>query len=169
MTEMKVRIAGVKRHSCVDGPGVRYTLFFQGCPHDCPGCQNMDTHDRNGGMEEDVGDVTADLLSTRYLDGVTLSGGDPLMQPEAAAVIAEAAEKAGYPVWLYTGWTWEAILSGSAGNAVKKVLPHITVLVDGPYKAALNTGTTKWRGSSNQRLIWVPESIRTGKIVLWQE
>lgn len=168
MAAGKIRIAGVKRHSCVDGPGVRYALFFQGCPHHCPGCQNPDTHDGRGGREKDLSDVIRDLQGTRYLDGVTLSGGDPLMQPEAAAAIAEAAEARGLPVWLYTGWTWEQIVAGAAGPAAIKVLPHLTVLVDGPYLSALNHGTAQWRGSSNQRLIWVPESLRRGQVVCWQ-
>ena len=78
-----VRISGFKKHSSVNGPGVRYVLFFQGCPHHCPGCQNPETHDPAGGTERNTGDVIREVLQTKYLDGLTFSGGDPLMQPEA--------------------------------------------------------------------------------------
>ena len=74
-----VRISGVKKHSSVNGPGVRYVLFFQGCPHNCPGCQNPETHDPMGGTEQDTADVIREILQTKYLDGLTFSGGDPAL------------------------------------------------------------------------------------------
>lgn len=165
---MKVRTAGAVRHSSVNGPGVRYVLFFQGCPHHCRACQNPETWDPRAGRETDTDAVIADILAVRYLDGVTLSGGDPLAQPEAAAIIAQACRAAGLSVWAYTGWTWEDILAGRAGRAAE-VLPHLDVLVDGPFLLAKKDGTALWRGSSNQRLIDVPASLAAGRPVLWTD
>lgn len=165
-----VRISGRKKHSSVNGPGVRYVLFMQGCPHNCAGCQNPDTHDPDGGTAEDLDAVIQEILSVKYLDGITLSGGDPLMQPCAAEEIARAAKDAGLDVWLYTGWTFEEILSGKAGEEAKNVLPYLDVLVDGRFVLRLrDDGASKWRGSSNQRLIDVPASMAAGSPVLWNE
>ena len=128
-----VRISGSKKHSSVNGPGVRYVLFFQGCPHHCPGCQNPETHDPVGGTERNVADVIQEILQTKYLDGLTFSGGDPLLQPEAVIEIAKAAKNAGLNIWLYTGWTFEQIQKGAAGEKAKEALTQLDVLVDGPF------------------------------------
>ena len=144
-----VRISGSKKHSSVNGPGVRYVLFFQGCPHHCPGCQNPETHDPVGGT----------------LDGLTFSGGDPLLQPDAVIEIARAAKNAGLNIWLYTGWTFEQIQKGAAGEKAKEALTQLDVLVDGPFVEKLKTGNAIWRGSDNQRLIDVPRSLAEGSVI----
>lgn len=133
-----IRIAGTVRHSSVDGPGIRYVVFFQGCPHHCPGCQNPDTHDFHAGTETTVQSVLEELSQTRFLDGVTLSGGDPLAQAAGAREIARAAHKMGLSVWVYTGWTFEEILAGEAGEEAKRALREIDILVDGRYVEELN-------------------------------
>ena len=158
-----VRISGTRRHSSVNGPGVRYVLFFQGCPHRCPGCQNPETLDAAGGTETTTEELAADILGTRYLDGVTFSGGDPLMQPEAVIEIARAVKEAGLSVWLYTGWTYEQVTAGRAGRAAIEALRFIDVMVDGPFVAKRKTGRAIWRGSDNQRLIDVPRSLALGR------
>lgn len=160
-----VRIAGSKKHSSVNGPGVRYVLFLQGCPHHCPGCQNPETHDPAGGTERNVDEVIQDILQTKYLDGLTFSGGDPLMQPEAVIAIAGAAKKAGLNIWLYTGWTFEQIQTGAAGEKAKEALMLLDVLVDGPFVEKRKTGNAIWRGSDNQRLIDAPQSLKENKAV----
>jgi len=160
-----VRISGIKKHSSVNGPGVRYVLFFQGCPHHCPGCQNPETHDPAGGTGRDTGEVIQELLQTKYLDGLTFSGGDPLMQPQAVMEIARAAKKTGLNIWLYTGWTFEQILQGAAGEIAKQALTCLDVLVDGPFVEPLKTGNAIWRGSDNQRLIDVKKSLEQNRIV----
>ena len=161
----KVRISGVKKHSSVNGPGVRYVLFFQGCPHNCPGCQNPETHDPMGGTERDTADVIREILQTKYLDGLTFSGGDPLMQPQAVIEIATAVKEAGLNIWLYTGWTFEQIRNGAAGETAKEALARLDVLVDGPFVEKLKTGNAIWRGSDNQRLIDVKQSLKENKVV----
>ncbi len=163
-----LRIAGCKKHSSVNGPGVRYVLFMQGCTHHCPGCQNPETWDPAGGMAVNVEDIIQEIRSTRYLDGVTLSGGDPLLQPDAARTIAKAMQEDDLNVWLYTGWTYEQIMRGSAGQKAKEVLPYVNVLVDGPFVEQRKTGHSLWRGSDNQRLIDVQASLAQKQVVEWQ-
>ncbi len=165
---MFTRIAGCKRHSAVNGPGIRYVLFFQGCPHHCSGCQNPETWDPDGGQKTDTENIIRDLESTKYLDGITLSGGDPLLQPLAAGEIADAAHKKGLDVWCYTGWTFEELMEGKAGPDARAVLSRIDVLADGPFELPLLSQDVIYRGSSNQRLIMLKETFALGRIVLYQ-
>lgn len=164
-----VRIAGSKAHSAVNGPGVRYVLFMQGCRHHCPGCQNPETHATDGGTECRIEDVISEILETRYLDGVTLSGGDPFAQPEAGVQIAKAVKEAGWNLWVYTGWTYEQLLEGCAGEEGIRMLSYIDVLVDGPFIEELRSEEIRWRGSTNQSLVDVQASLKQGCKVAYQE
>ncbi len=159
-----MRIAGLVQDSIVDGPGLRFAVFTQGCGHQCPGCHNPDTHDPSGGMEMAVGDIVAAMASNPLTDGVTLTGGEPFQQAADAAAIAEAAKAAGLNVWTYTGWTFEQ-LRVMDDPAVQKLLSLTDVLVDGPFVQARRTLSLRWRGSTNQRLIDVAESLKQGKAV----
>lgn len=159
---MLFRLAGEIKHSLVNGPGIRYVVFFQGCPHHCDGCQNPETHDITGGEEEDTEEVIQRIRITKFLDGVTISGGDPLMQPEACAAIAQAAHEMGLSVWVYTGWKFEDILGDSRKL---KALRSIDVLVDGEFVSELKSEDALWRGSRNQRLIDVKQSLEEKHIV----
>ena len=154
-----VRIAGIVAHSSVNGPGVRYVIFFQGCPHHCRECQNPETWDPSGGEELPVDQVITELKATRYLDGVTLSGGDTLLQPFAAGKIARAAKELGLTVWCYTGWTFEALMQGAAGEEAIRALTWMDVLVDGAFRIEEKTEDALYRGSANQRLIDLPASL----------
>lgn len=177
--EKTVRIAGQVKHSAVDGPGVRYALFLQGCPHGCRACQNPDTHDPMGATERVLSEVIEEILGTKFLDGITLSGGDPLFQPEASMEIAKAAKEAGLSVWAYTGWTFEQ-LTGEDPKGIrppehaKDVLEYIDVLIDGRYDDDLHVSDDErqkymWRGSTNQRLIDVRKSLEQGHAMLYEE
>jgi len=104
-----MRIAGTVQDSIVDGPGLRFTVFTQGCPHHCEGCHNPQTHDPDGGTETDVQDVIAKMLSNPLTDGVTLSGGEPFAQAADCLKIAEAAHAHGLNVWAYSGYTFEQV------------------------------------------------------------
>lgn len=159
---MIFRLAGEIKHSLVNGPGIRYVVFFQGCPHHCEGCQNPETHDVSGGIEANTDDVMERIRKAKFLDGVTLSGGDPLMQPEACGLIAKAAHEMGLSVWVYTGWRMEDVL----GNAHKRdALRYVDILVDGKFISALQREGTLFRGSSNQRFIDVQKSLSTNQVV----
>ena len=169
MSKETIRINGILKHSSVNGPGVRLVVFFQGCPHHCPECQNPETWDLNGGEERNLKELTEEILKVKYLDGITLSGGDPLMQPEAAEYIIKAAKEAGLDVWVYTGWTWEQLLDGGAAGAKRlEAIKDADVLVDGRFVKELLSEDVIFRGSSNQRLVDIKMSIKEGKMVLYE-
>lgn len=149
---MKIRIAGITEDSIVDGPGLRLTVFVQGCLHNCPGCHNPETHDIHGGQLVDTSEIIAKMDANPMLDGITLSGGEPFLQPEACAELADEAHKRGLNVWCYTGYTIDTIIGGR-DNGKRGLLKRIDVLVDGPYIESLRTLELPWRGSKNQRVI----------------
>lgn len=161
-----MKIAGTIQDSIVDGPGFRYTVFTQGCPHDCPECHNPQTHDMNGGKEMSVSDIIEEMLSNPLTDGVTLSGGDPFVQPADCALIAEAAHKNKLNVWAYTGWEYEELLKMSEGDPdIMELLKRVDVLIDGRFMIEKKSLGCKWRGSTNQRLIDVRKSLASGSVV----
>ncbi len=164
---MLFRLSGMVNDSIVDGPGLRLTVFMQGCPYGCPGCQNPQTHDPMGGREADTEEVREKLRKNPLLDGLTLSGGEPLMQPEAAAEMAAMARKMGLNVWCYSGDTVENMLK-KQDPAVMAALRLIDVLVDGPFVAAQRSLDLLFRGSKNQRLIDMPKTLEAGRAVLWE-
>jgi anaerobic ribonucleoside-triphosphate reductase activating protein len=163
-TQDRVRLAGIVNESVSDGPGLRIALFFQGCAHHCPGCHNPHTWNFDGGQEYQVIQLLRNLPDTPLIKGVTLSGGDPFYQPQAAATIAREFRVRGKDVWAYTGFTWEELVE-SNDLAVLELLYECDVLVDGPFVQSLRSVDLPYRGSANQRLIAVPESLQTAKVV----
>ena len=164
---MEVRIFGTVEDSIVDGPGLRYTVFVQGCPHGCPGCHNPDSHDFAGGRLVTTEALIRPMKTNPLLDGLTLSGGEPMCQPEACRVLAEAAHENRMNVWCYTGYTWESLLQEN-DPARMALLDQIDVLVDGPFILSKRSLELKYCGSRNQRLIDVKKTRAAGEIVLWQ-
>lgn len=161
-----MRIAGIVQESIVDGPGLRVTVFTQGCVHGCPGCHNPATHDPAGGREMTLADVTAEILKNPLTDGLTLSGGEPFCQAADCAVLAAAAHGAGYDVWTYSGWTFEQLLEKMKTEPETAALLRETdVLVDGPFLLAARSLSIPWRGSRNQRLIDVKKSLAAGAAI----
>lgn len=163
-----MRIANTISDSIVDGPGLRFTVFTQGCPHGCPGCHNPDTHDAGGGHEATVEALTALLLANPLIGGLTLSGGDPFLQAAECALLAAAAHRHGKTVWTYTGYTWETLRTAGRED-FDALLRETDVLVDGPFLMAKKSYSTRFRGSSNQRLIDVPASLAAGTPVRWSQ
>ena len=161
---MKMRIAGVVNDSIVDGPGFRLAVFAQGCPHHCPGCHNPQTHDFDGGEVADTEEIIEKMIKNPLLDGVTLTGGEPFCQPEACTEIARAAHAAGLNVWSYTGYTFEHLLKEGT-EPQRALLRELDVLVDGPFLLARRTLNCRFRGSNNQRLILVRESLDAGRTI----
>lgn len=165
-----MRIAGLTNDSIVDGPGIRFSVFAQGCPHRCPGCHNPQSHDPLGGSEMAVEDIIARLDKNPLLDGVTLTGGEPFFQAEDCAKIAKAAHEKGLNVWTYTGYTYEQLLAGQDKQpGWKALLEETDVLVDGQFILEERSLELKFRGSRNQRIIDVKKSQAADGIVLWQE
>ena len=163
---MEIRIFGLADDSIVDGPGVRYTVFVQGCPHHCPGCHNPASHDFSGGTLLDTDGIIRKISENPLLDGVTLSGGEPMCQPEACRIIADAAHARHMNVWCYTGYTLENLLKEN-DPARMALLHSIDVLVDGRFVLEKKSLALLYCGSSNQRLIDVPKTLQTGEIARW--
>ncbi len=162
---MIVRLAAdIQPDSILDGSGIRTVIWFQGCLHNCKGCQNPETHDMNGGMVVDIDEIKMKLKNLKYQSGITLSGGDPFFQPEAALEIAKFAKSIGLNVWAYTGFTYEALLSDKSRL---DLLKYVDVLVDGKFMIDKKSLNCKFRGSTNQRLIDVKKSMEAGGVVLY--
>ncbi len=168
---MKIRLAApLQRDSVVDGLGVRTVIWTQGCSHNCPFCHNAFTQDFDGGFLEDVENIKEELEELKEQDGITLSGGDPLFQIGPVLEIAKYAKKKKMNIWCYTGFTWEEVLELGAKNPkYLEFLNNIDVLVDGKFIMKLRDPNCLFRGSSNQRLIDVPKTLKEGKIVLIPE
>ncbi len=148
---LMLRIAGTIPESIVDGPGFRFALFTQGCPHHCPGCHNPQTHDPNGGREISILALMRQIWQSRQnIDGVTFSGGDPFCQPFALYHLARWCHRLGLHVMAYSGWTLEEL---RAKPECRDFLNEIDVLVDGRFMIAKRSLEARFRGSSNQRLI----------------
>lgn len=162
-----VRIAGVSKESVVDGPGLRYVIFAQGCPHRCRGCHNPETWDPAGGREAAIEEFLGDLRKNPLLQGVTLTGGDPFLQAGPLAELARRVRESGKDVVAYTGYTWEKLLEmAEEDQGVKALLMNTDILVDGPYIQEQKDLKLAFRGSANQRVIDVRASLESGSIVL---
>ncbi len=160
-----LRIAGTIPESIVDGPGIRYVLFTQGCPHGCPGCHNPQTHDFAGGKEVQVSDLLSDILKRPYVKALTLSGGEPFCQPAPLAELAAALKDKGFHLMCYSGFTFEELLQR---EDARPLLKQLDLLVDGRFVEAEKNIELRFRGSANQRVLDVPASLAAGAAV-WCE
>lgn len=145
---MEIRIAGVIPESIVDGEGIRYAIFMQGCLRHCEGCHNPATHPLDGGKIVDTDELIAAIKKNPLLSGITLTGGEPLLQIPPAIELAKATKNLGLNVWCYTGYTLEEI-----PPTAQELLKFVDVLVDGPFILAQRDLELDFRGSSNQRVI----------------
>lgn len=150
----KIRVSGIVEESIVDGPGFRYVVFTQGCPHHCPGCHNPQTHPFEGGTMMDIDEIFRAFRENPLLSGITFSGGEPFCQPKPLYKLAVKVHKAGKTVMTYTGYTLEQ-LEGMDDIWVKKLLAVSDILVDGPYIEELRDLELQFRGSSNQRILYL--------------
>jgi anaerobic ribonucleoside-triphosphate reductase activating protein len=155
-----VRVARIYHGSVVDGPGRRSVVQFQGCERSCPACYVPETHPRDGGALLVVRDVLAALLDPAGTprDGVTISGGEPFLQPRALLLLLQGLKARRLHTVVYSGYTLEA-LARRPEPEVRAALRRTDLLVDGPYVAALADGAGEWRGSRNQRLIPHPSTV----------
>lgn len=161
-----VRLAGIAYESLVNGPGIRRVLFSQGCIHKCKDCFNPDTHCFDGGKDYDVQDLINDIKGNPLLKGITFSGGDPFEQADKFAYIAEKSKEVGLNIWSYTGYTFEYILANyDKKTEWRELLNSIDVLVDGKFISELQVDGLRYKGSTNQRIIDVKESLKLGKVV----
>lgn len=166
-----MQIAGILHESLVDGPGIRSVVFGQGCPRHCVGCHNPDCLDLNGGNVMSLEDVLAEILKAGSLtNGITFSGGDPFMQARSFAMLGKRIkEERDVNIWTYTGYTWEELIhTGQNDLAFMELLAVTNVIVDGPFVESLKNLSLPFRGSGNQRIIDVKESLRLNDIVIAQ-
>lgn len=162
--------ADLQTDSIVDGPGLRAVLWTQGCSHHCKGCQNPQTWDFNGGGLVLIKDVLFEIDKLKYHSGLTLSGGDPLFQVEACYEIIKFAKKKGLDIWVYTGFTYEEIIDMSRTKPIyKDFLKYVDILVDGRFILEERDLSLLFRGSKNQRLIDVQETLKKDQISLFDE
>jgi anaerobic ribonucleoside-triphosphate reductase activating protein len=192
-TPTTIRLFGTVSDSIVDGPGMRFSVFVQGCTHRCPGCHNPESWPADTGEETSIDQLVARICANKLTTGVTLSGGDPFEQPAASAELARQVKAAGLNVWVYTGYVYEDLLrmAGEAASvgeapeaselaagetpeaderaqAIRHLLEYADVLVDGPFIQAKRSLDLKYCGSSNQRLIDMNKTRAAGHVVLWQ-
>ena len=165
-SDVKLRLAGVIRESIVDGPGWRFVVFVQGCPHHCPGCQNPETHSFEGGYETTVDNIVNAVKEDKLLSGITFSGGEPFTQAKALTILAKEIRKLGLDVMAFSGWTYEELLSGAnENNGWYELLCELSYLIDGKYIEAERSLELKFRGSKNQRIIDVVKSLSEHRTV----
>ena len=162
-----IRIAGVVRESIVDGPGLRFTVFCQGCPHHCEGCHNMATHDFSGGYDCEIFKIMDAIDQNPLLDGVTFSGGEPMCQPEAFYNLAVQVKERGLNIVTYTGFTYEELLQMTEKDKwIKGLLELTDILIDGRFVLEERDLTLQFRGSRNQRVIDMNLTRSSGELTL---
>ena len=158
-----LKLSGIVEDSIVDGPGIRVTIFCQGCPHHCPGCHNPETWDFSGGTAMEEERLVQIVRSNPLCRGVTFSGGEPFAQAAGFARLARLLKAQGYEVASYSGYTFEQLLRGTPEQ--RELLDTIDVLIDGPFVQAEKSLELAFRGSRNQRILDVPKSLLAGKAV----
>lgn len=169
VTNVTLRIAGTVNDSIVDGPGLRFTVFTQGCPHHCKGCHNPHTHDFNGGREIKASELVEAFSRNPLLDGITLSGGEPFCQAKALTAVAKAAHDKGLNVLAYTGYVYEELAEGSnSENGWHELLRNIDWLIDGKFELENRSLELRFKGSRNQRTIDVKKSLEKGQAVTFE-
>jgi len=169
---MTLNISGISDDSIVDGPGLRYTVFVQGCPHGCPGCHNPQTHSFDGGTKKTLASIMDEIRANPLLYGVTFSGGEPFCQADVLAVLGRQIREAGYSLMTYTGYTYEELLGmAEHDRGVRDLLEETDILVDGRFLIEQRDLELVFRGSRNQRLIDLAAMRRSGdagRVIEWR-
>lgn len=165
---MNIRLAGTCDDSIVDGHGIRYTIFVQGCPHHCDGCHNPQTHDFFGGYADTTEHLIDEILENPLLDGVTFSGGEPFCQANELFYLGSAIKsiKPQLDIITYSGFTFEHLFkNANQYNGYLNLLKISDMLVDGKFEKDKQSYDLVFRGSSNQRFIDCKKSIKYKKAI----
>lgn len=163
---MNIRIAGTVSNSIVDGPGFRYAIFVQGCPHNCKGCHNPNTHDFNGGKIVDTEVIINQIGEDPLLDGVTFSGGEPFCQCEPLYEIGKKVKEKRLNIVTYTGYEYEWLIAHKNEYHIGDLLSVTDILIDGKFILEERSLELRFKGSKNQRIIDVKKSEEAGKIII---
>lgn len=159
---MTISVIDIVESTTVDGPGFRTSVYCAGCAHHCPGCHNPETWNFNNGKKIEVDKIAQTLLDNPF-ENITFSGGDPMYQAEAFASLAKIIKsRSNKTIWCYTGFKFEEIKNVPPYN---RLIKYIDVLVDGPYIEKCRNTDLIFRGSENQRLIDVNQSLLTGETI----
>lgn len=166
------KIADYKPYNFVDGEGVRCSIYVSGCPFACIGCYNRVAQNFNYGFDytEELQDRILEDLSAPYCQGLTLLGGEPMLNSNVLIPLCQAVrERFGdqKDIWSWTGYTWEELMVDSEDKL--ELLSFIDVLVDGRFEIQKKDLTRQFRGSTNQRIIDVKESLCQEQVVLWKQ
>lgn len=163
-----LKISGVVKESIVDGPGIRYVVFTQGCPHHCEGCHNPQTHDFEGGKYVKIDDIVEDIKKNPLIKGVTISGGEPFMQATQVAKLISKLDENKYNVMTYTGFEYEYLLkNANEDNGYMKLLQNTDILIDGKFDISKKSFFVPFRGSTNQRAIDLKKTLSEDKLYLY--
>ena len=162
-----LNLSGIVQDSIVDGPGIRTTIFCQGCPHHCPGCHNPETWAFGIGTDMEVERILDIVRENPLCRGVTFSGGEPFAQAAGYAKLAKLLKQAGYEVASYSGFTFEQLLEGNDDQ--RELLGSIDVLIDGPFVQEKKNLRLRFRGSENQRLIDLRLTEQAGHVISWTD
>lgn len=163
---MKLRLFGTANDSIVDGPGIRFAVFVQGCVHNCEGCHNPNSHDVNGGYDGDTDELLDKIFKNPLLDGVTFSGGEPFLHAKPLAYMAEKVHEKNLNVVTYTGFDFEYLVENATEeNGYMELLENTDILIDGKFVLAERSIDLMFKGSRNQRIIDVKKSLEEGKAV----
>lgn len=167
--------ASIKKCDVAHGPGVRVSLFVSGCEHYCKGCFNSEAWDFSYGepYDDETQERIIALLKPDYITGLTFLGGEPMHPKNRGNLISLARRvKEAYPkkdIWCYSGYTLEELLQeAKADSNVSELFKYIDVLVDGRFDEGLKSPNLRFKGSANQRIIMLKQTLKTNKIVLWE-
>ncbi len=159
---MHLQLSGTANDSIVDGPGLRFTIFVQGCPHHCKGCHNPQTHPFDGGTATDTDELLEKIKSNPLLDGVTFSGGEPFCQAKALAALGREIKSLGLDIITFTGYTFEELYERRTEDGIGELLEVTDLLVDGRFIIEEKSWQLRFRGSRNQRVIDCRQSLAQG-------
>jgi anaerobic ribonucleoside-triphosphate reductase activating protein len=163
-----MNIAGFYSDSISNGEGWRAVLFVSGCPHHCPGCHNLEAWDKDYGELYVEDDIYTQIIENPFLDGLTLSGGEPFLYCKELFSLVKRIKAKGLNIWSYTGFKFEELLRWSEKNSyVQAFLQEIDILVDGKFLIEKTEPKKLFRGSCNQRIINVQASLKKQEIVLY--
>lgn len=151
-----IRLYSIVEESIVDGPGVRYVLFTQGCFHSCIGCHNPQTHAFKGGRLVEIDWIFYEIRKNPLISGVTFSGGEPFLQSTVLAILAKKLKEVGYHLLCYTGFIFEQLVTD---KQYMELLEHLDIIIDGPFILEEKSLLLRFQGSRNQRVIDVPQSL----------
>lgn len=164
VSPLTIDVAGIEEDSIVDGPGLRFVLYVQGCPHHCAGCHNPQTHTFGNGTKYTIDELYSRIAANTLVSGITFSGGEPFCQADVLAELALRIRKIGLDIAVYTGFTFEHLIECS-DPGVRRLMTAVDVIIDGRFVLARRDMFLPFRGSDNQRVLDASRSLYENRAV----